>query len=356
MAPLPPTLPETNEAYTSAYETCLRVERALQNQLDNASAKKRTNETTETDLHLVYVRVLGYLLHYIPTRTGLDNLSGEIGTCTSDEALFKLGQMYYDHYLRAFNKSGTPIPSKDASRPSFETMDDMIKDCLEDVPVSHAIAKKQALARDKFRCVVSQSFDRDALGSNAELRQEIARETNPTPPTYTECAHIFSESINRDISQTSEEGNGAATSIWTILERFGYTNLRGELNGAKIHRLENVLTLQYDIHYSFDRLEIWFVATGKPNQYRVCTSLSYPYRGCNQLVTFTTPNPDKLPVPTPAYLAIHAACAQVAQLSGAAKYINKIDQDVEEGTVLNSNGSSAGLLDHALRGLHIAGY
>jgi hypothetical protein len=44
------------------------------------------------------------------------------------------------------------------------------------------------------------------------------------------------------------------------MQRFGYESLRDELSGPKVHRLENVMTLNYELHTDFDRLEIWFVA------------------------------------------------------------------------------------------------
>jgi hypothetical protein len=41
--------------------------------------------------------------------------------------------------------------------------------------------------------------------------------------------------------------------------RFGYGTLPEDLNGSKVHRLENVMTLEKNMHESFDRLYIWFV-------------------------------------------------------------------------------------------------
>jgi hypothetical protein len=46
-----------------------------------------------------------------------------------------------------------------------------------------------------------------------------------------------------------------------MMERFGYESLRDELSGPKVHRLENVMTLSYELHTQFDRLRLWFVAT-----------------------------------------------------------------------------------------------
>jgi hypothetical protein len=45
------------------------------------------------------------------------------------------------------------------------------------------------------------------------------------------------------------------------MRRFGYENLQDELNGSKIHRLENVMTLSFDFHIEFEQLNVWFVPT-----------------------------------------------------------------------------------------------
>jgi hypothetical protein len=48
------------------------------------------------------------------------------------------------------------------------------------------------------------------------------------------------------------------------------------------------------------------------------------------VVTFTTSDPVLLPLPSPQLLALHAACAQVAHLSGAREYINKYYEEMKE--------------------------
>ena len=46
--------------------------------------------------------------------------------------------------------------------------------------------------------------------------------------------------------------------MWTILERFGNMKAFDELNyGSGIHRLENVLTLNHDVHFMFDTFRLW---------------------------------------------------------------------------------------------------
>lgn len=75
----------------------------------------------------------------------------------------------------------------------------------------------------------------------------------------------------------------------------------------------------------------------------------------NEQVTFTTPDPVNLPLPSPHLLALHATCAQVANLSGAKKYLDSVFQDMEEMDVLAEDGSSTEVLHHALMTVGSAG-
>ena len=47
-------------------------------------------------------------------------------------------------------------------------------------------------------------------------------------------------------------------------------------------------------------------------------------------------------------LTLHAVCARVGHLSGAAQAVNELEEDVEELRVLAFDGSSARLLDHLI--------
>jgi len=52
--------------------------------------------------------------------------------------------------------------------------------------------------------------------------------------------------------------------MWAIMNRFGHNKFPDELNGPKVHRLENVMTLSVNFHLNFDNLKIWFLATVRP--------------------------------------------------------------------------------------------
>jgi hypothetical protein len=62
------------------------------------------------------------------------------------------------------------------------------------------------------------------------------------------------------------------------------------------------------------------------NRYKLAAVREELLCGLPEYVTFTTPDPVKFPVPNPEYLAIHAACAKIAHLSGAAELIKIFDK------------------------------
>jgi len=190
---------------------------------------------------------------------------------------------------------------------------------------------------------VSGKYDRKAKEISSIGQTEISR----VGILHTECAHVVPESTYFDVSTTrtsTPEKKDYAASVLAVLKRFGYDI--ENLNGPKVHSLCNVMTMQKDVHDWFDRLEMWFEATNVSNCYLVKTvddDFQHPRK-----VTFTTPDPATLPVPSPELLALHTACAKVAHLSGAGEYIDKIDRDVEDLGVLSYDGSSSNVLNHAL--------
>ena len=45
------------------------------------------------------------------------------------------------------------------------------------------------------------------------------------------------------------------------MEKFGYLEIRKELEGEKINSLTNILTLGLEAHHMFDTFGLWFEAT-----------------------------------------------------------------------------------------------
>ena len=74
--------------------------------------------------------------------------------------------------------------------------------------------------------------------------------------------------------------------------------------------------------------------------------------GLPTTVSFIAQN--NAPLPDPRYLALHAACANVAHLSGAGQHIDSVDRDIDTTPVLARDGSSSRVLIEAITRIAIA--
>ncbi|EPQ61155.1 hypothetical protein GLOTRDRAFT_109333 [Gloeophyllum trabeum ATCC 11539] len=310
--PLPPQVDVAAllhpENAVSAYNVCLRFEESVS-----------TKQDTE---RIISARILGYLLLHPSSHGSLSEIVKEIHSCSEDyDALHNLGQAFLDYFIRAFRKykGRTPFTSDHPSRPSFDQQRLLLKASIKEAPKSHSTAKAQALLRDGYRCTVTGAYD--------FLAQDMLNDELADPQVWlvdTECAHIVPEStylnVNTDDSQQASSRKDYAASVLTVLSRFGYDV--DKLNGPKVHSLYNVMTLQHDVHNRFDRLQLWLEETDMANCYRVTV-----------------------------LLALHAACAKVANLSGAAEYLDKLDLELETTDVLACDGGSAEVLNHAIASL-----
>ena len=72
----------------TAYDIYLRLEKSLQ---------LAVNKGDDFGNKLIYVRILGYLIHYVPTDQRLENIVKEITSSVDDSALLNVGKIYYDH-------------------------------------------------------------------------------------------------------------------------------------------------------------------------------------------------------------------------------------------------------------------
>ena len=71
------------------------------------------------------------------------------------------------------------------------------------------------------------------------------------------------------------------------------------------------------------------------------------FDGTDFVVDFTSEF-QEAPPPDPRLLALHAICARVAHVSGAAEFFDQLQWNADEMEVLTSDGSSASLLDSLL--------
>ena len=92
------------------------------------------------------------------------------------------------------------------------------------------------------------------------------------------------------------------------------------------------------------------------NHYRLASPEPFYRRGLLDQIILTTRDAKKLPLPDPRYLALHAACARVAHLSGAGEYIDKALRDIEETGALANDGPSHALYHALVRRLDVEAY
>ncbi|KAL1952371.1 hypothetical protein VTO73DRAFT_1520 [Trametes versicolor] len=236
------------------------------------------------------------------------NIATEIVRGRDDGDLLQLANLYKDHFVRCFYqvKGRTPARSSHPSAPSSEPKKNEIRELLHATPSSNTTAKAQALERDGYRCIISRRPDNPSIDAGlVEFAEEQA--------VWTQCTHIFDSSTYENLD---DRAKAYTASVHAILDRFGAINSIEELSGAKMHRLENVLTLESYIHQSFDQLKLWLqeVPGGPQHTYTVEAPPSHRnHLSCvpNTRVHFTTQDPVKLPLPDPRYLRLHAACARV---------------------------------------------
>ncbi|PPQ90223.1 hypothetical protein CVT25_001764 [Psilocybe cyanescens] len=237
MTSLPHKLPQRLQHLAhvvNAYDICLKLEDSLQ---------LAVNDGNDIGRNLIYIHILGYLIHHVPTEIGLGNISQEINLCYNNSTILALAQILYSH---------TPTPSDDASPPSFDTIQDMTNMTLQKTPQSYAQAKAYALIL--YHCVMTGTYDVFLVETIQKLATMYKSDTSARLG-FTQCAHIFSASTNLSMEPGSAKQQYAST-LWAILYCFGYENLFDELNGSKVHCLENVMTLESQFYTLFDRFDI----------------------------------------------------------------------------------------------------
>ena len=128
------------------------------------------------------------------------------------------------------------------------------------------------------------------------------------------------------------------------MEYFGFEDLPQKLVGNRIHELENVMTLDYTFATWFETLEVCLepIVSGPgiltrrteclqddhDDTYSIQARFKPNLRSCaKNPITLTSQHPD-LPLPNRTFLAIHAACCRIADLSGASDYIKKTLRDM----------------------------
>ncbi|EAU81003.2 hypothetical protein CC1G_03179 [Coprinopsis cinerea okayama7 len=390
MAKLPPltTLPspiQSNPKVRRAYDAICGLEGSLELELNAPELASdghplvgpavSTGRGQAQEFSLVCCRLLGYLLLYAPNERAREHVADEIIECEGrKERLEDLGRFYYVCFIGVFQSRScrTPIPSPDSppfNRPAFDIREDMDRDVRRDPPLDHVTAKKYALIRDGYRCVMTGYYDGPSCEALPQLAQKVTEKRSPA--SITRCFHFLpilepdSENGNSDQRHPGDNGKSKNPPLdvnlnegWTrILRNFGYADVVDEMysdpSGLGAHRLDNAVTLRLDTCLTFQESRIWIAplddpATQPPNTYKLEASDPIFLIGQPPTLTFQSSDPANLPLPNSRYLEIYTSCARVAHFSGARRFMEDVLKDYEERGVLESDGSSASLLAHLL--------
>ncbi|KAF8257881.1 hypothetical protein EI94DRAFT_1756444, partial [Lactarius quietus] len=368
---------EVGSKYLSTYKLTYDAEIYAAQQAGARSTNKEEKDKIEqAEDDIISARVAEYLLvelfcqREILTKEPCKCLSKELrsesweGGDTND-VVFQIGKLYHDKFIRLFQTTTTayPTPSLHPSCHSFDKLEAMTNEYMHADGKDYRTARRKVLACNGFRCLLTGAFDKTSTKHSTQLH-ELSRLTGVC---HLVACHILSESTMQgiDLTGTSKDvrimdKRRHAASDMSLLASFGLDELiQSLLAEGGVHRLGNLLSLEPTCHDHFDALDLWFEHTEKPNKYKVCVpadNLAPHLCRSNHLesdslnhlfVTFSRTD-DSQEYPNPQLLGLHAVCAQVAHMSGAAEAFDKVEHDLEDTMVLALDGSSAYLLDHLL--------
>ncbi|KAG8833547.1 hypothetical protein FRC17_010518 [Serendipita sp. 399] len=322
--------------------------------------------------HKISARLLYSMMDYAPSLKARNHVAEQILSFNwSDPAEHSQQLVSFSTYIYfcliqplKLHQAMTPAPSNIPSHISSTQSRNEIARYLS--PGKRFSVKAKALQRDNYRCLVTGDIDRSSI---RDKKISLDDGANSLP---TEAAHIIpfhlvdfkrnpstpkAEKSTANLGQDPEQANSKikrAAAFWDIVSWFGNIDLEG-LNGPNINRLDNIIILSQSAHSYFDNLEMWLDEVPEfKNRYKVYLIPDYRLNTLKPEVQFTTSDADQLPVPNPAYLRLHAACAKIAYMSGIADIIHDLETKMEEMDVLAADGSSVDVLQYKLAAIAAA--
>ncbi|KAJ7195047.1 hypothetical protein GGX14DRAFT_537304 [Mycena pura] len=305
-----------------------------------------TKPGAKYNYRLIGIRVLGFLVLDLWQHTIIKQISSclSIPGCivgsqeeaeAQHEKLQTLGLYYRDQLIRVFRSNGGPIPkqSEHPSRPSLDVVRGRII-AENKTPTTAGSARKNALLRDGYRCMLTGQYDFDSAKLYPELNGRAT--ADGVSKAVTQCAHIFSET-----AQEGEHKTDYASSAMAILRVFGLDAKAESLVGNNVHKHFNILTMRSDLHYVFDHLKFCLEVIGEENTYNIVSPQNIVFQmglPPPRASPACTANNTELPaLPSPSLLAIRAACSRSEQ-------IDQILRDLGDTPVMAEDGGSAHLL------------
>ncbi|TFY75682.1 hypothetical protein EWM64_g8331 [Hericium alpestre] len=328
-------LEATDLSLRMAYDTCLWLESPSARGTFSTDIELERSHAIMAEISpIVAARVLGYCLRFAHSQAGRAALTREINECDRDlELLAGLAHLYVFGLIRVFRNPKGPTPDISA-------------------PQSPQLSLQQAI-QNAERLLRKTSF------TDRELRKlvDMASSLFIAPPTDPdgkfddlEVAHIISQSLSEGIDGVTPAARAKfdwARTAGAIMERFGDFDSQALLGDQGLNSPLNAFMSSRGPHAAFDGLNMWLTAAKTShgdimaNTYDVTlvaaqrkASPEFLARigsGIQPQIKFT-PLPvgsEVIPAPYPKLIGLHAACAKIAHMSGAAEYLEEIFRNTD---------------------------
>ncbi|TDL26861.1 hypothetical protein BD410DRAFT_472711 [Rickenella mellea] len=190
------------------------------------------------------------------------------------------------------------------------------------------LLRQYLMRRGNDRCVVTGGVHPDSVFWNDPYFNGMEAPL--------EASHILPYSLH-DCNENDPQKFADAAATWDMIKNWTSTDIlaiaRNDINDAS-----NAMMLNKTDHDNFGNFRWWFEPQGEPNTYVVKSRRRSSIEG--RTVRFKDHSNKGIPLPSPEYLAIHAAFAKVFHASGAGVYIDRVFRDAEDMGVLSSDGLS----------------
>ncbi|OAA53590.1 hypothetical protein SPI_09297 [Niveomyces insectorum RCEF 264] len=250
--------------------------------------------------------------------------------------------------LRASSKQ-TPRPSPTIHSAIQRAQGGGVQD-VAGTPGRLSTLRTDCLNRDRFRCVVSNTFDYSEAARRFNVDGDKARDDDGNLLedergfANIQAAHIIPHSL----TETEDDGglHPFKKATLDILNMFDYGVL-GLIEGDSIDKPRNALCLTSEIHHSFGEFKVFFrpVSDAASHTYYIDTFMPrpmLPFLPTTRTLALTETR--TIDPPSPRLLAIHCAICQILHLSAAGKYIEEILDDFDKSAVASDGTTELGNL------------
>ncbi|KAM5541892.1 hypothetical protein V8D89_004621 [Ganoderma adspersum] len=356
-----PYSPLTHPNWHAAYACCIPLEQAgmfVDVWFPLVPAASPEVDMLQTSVQ-VAGRTLGYALIHAPNDVARDCVAREINGCEDNvELLVGLAHVYIFGFIRIFMNPNGLTPMDESPRGPSEALRQEYNQTVVPPGTTPKWLGKQLLAREQHRCVFT---DRAHFRSIARGDVDLAATGRSRQGGHLEAAHIVSQLLPEyaglegigigGMTQAAQDKLRWASSRAGVLGHLAGVDIQDILPDLDIHHPANTLMADSGPHDLFKQLELWLTPSldddGDVLADTYDIHLQYPdlapFVGRlprTRFEHYTTPDGVDVAPPSRTLLEIHASCAKVAHMSGAAEVLDRLYG--ENGVLRGRSGSSLG--------------